>query len=68
MQNFLLIVENHYKTSASSTNSTMSLIKLRLDISNFLSTSKSLGAKHQGFFVDSPTTTCFWKGWKQKSP
>jgi len=40
MQNFLLMVENHYKTSAISTNSTMSLIKLRLDILYLLSTSQ----------------------------
>jgi len=32
----LFMVESHYKTSASSTNSTMSLIKLRTDISNLL--------------------------------
>lgn len=38
MQNFLPVGENYYKTSASSTNCNMSLIKLRLDISNLLST------------------------------
>jgi len=32
------MVENHYKTSASSTNPNMSLINIRLDISNLLST------------------------------
>jgi len=34
------MAENIYKTSASSTSSTMSLIKLRFDISNLLSTLK----------------------------
>ena len=38
MQNFLLMPENQYKASARSTISAMSLIKLRLDISNLLST------------------------------
>jgi hypothetical protein len=36
------MMENHYKTSASSTNSLIFLIKLRLDISNLLSTKKKL--------------------------
>jgi len=41
MQDFLLMMENRYKTSASSTNSLIFLIKLRLDISNLLSTKKN---------------------------
>jgi len=35
------MVESHYKISISSTNSTMSLINSRLDISNLLSTKKN---------------------------
>ena len=42
MQNFLSMVESHYKIHISSTNSTMSLIKIRLDISNLLSTKGGL--------------------------
>jgi hypothetical protein len=40
MQDFLLMMENRYKTSASSTNSLIFLIKVRLDISNLLSIKK----------------------------
>ena len=44
MKNFLQIVENSYKASASSINSNMSVIKVRLDISNLLSTNKKAEA------------------------
>ena len=40
MQYFLLIMESRYKTSSSSTNSLIFLIKLRLDISDLFSTHK----------------------------
>jgi hypothetical protein len=51
MQNFLLMTENQYKASASSTNSTMSLIKLRLDVSSLSATKKSSASALQGFFL-----------------
>jgi len=50
MQNFLLVVESNYKTSARSTNSTIFLIKPRLDISNLLSTKIKLVAKAPGLY------------------
>ena len=44
------MVENQYKTSASSTSSAMSLIKSRLDISNLLSTKKKPWRESAGVF------------------